>query len=323
MKYRTIPGTDLESSVLGMGCWATGKMWWGEDANDADSDATIQAALDAGINFFDTAPLYGYGHADEILTASLGSKRHDVIIATKVGIRFKGTTGHAQSDLSAKHIREDTETSLKRLKLDTIPLMQIHWPCELGTPLEESVEALLSLQQEGKIRHIGVCNYNADALADMAQKGSISTLQTPLSMVRSKYSKELKQLCVHGPGGGKSPIGVIAYEPLCRGLLTGKYRSLTTFPDEDVRAQDDWFKGARFLHILGLIRILDKVGKKVRATPGQLAIAWSMRQPGVTTTIVGAKRPEQILENANSVTLLDHPRLWPVLDKIVDDYPPV
>ena len=164
MIYRIFPGTELNVSVVGMGCWAIGGKWWGDDVNDDNSIACVRAAVESGVNFFDTAPLYGHGHADEILVRALGSKRHDVVIATKVGIRFQGTTGHAQSDLSKKHIREDTEVSLKRLKLDSIPLMQIHWPCELGTPLEESMEALLELQMEGKIQHIGVCNYNAEGM---------------------------------------------------------------------------------------------------------------------------------------------------------------
>lgn len=322
MLYRPFPGTELQASVVGMGCWAIGGKWWGDDVNDADSIACVQAALDAGITFFDTAPLYGHGHADRILMEGLGSKRHDVVIATKVGIRFQGTTGHAQSDLSAAHVREDTETSLRRLKLDSIPLLQIHWPCELGTPLDETMEALVALQEEGKVQHIGVCNYNASGLSELLSSGRLDSFQTPLSMVRKRYAQDLKQVCESG-GGTRTPIGVIGYEPLCRGLLTGKYRGLTSFPDGDVRAQDDWFKGTRFLQVMGLLRLLDQIAAKVGTTLSALAIAWSAAQPGVVTSIVGAKRPEQIQENAGASDLLQRKKLMSVLQRIVEDQPPI
>jgi len=305
-----------------MGCWATGGKWWGDDYSDKDSRATIEAAIEAGINFFDTAPLYGYGHADEVLTEALGSRRHDVIIATKVGVRFKGPSGHAQSDLSAAHIRQDTEASLKRLKLDQIPLLQIHWPCELTTPPQETMEALLHLQEEGKIAHIGACNYNADGLTGLLEHGLITTLQTPHSMVRSQYDQNLREICESG-GAQQHPLGVIAYEPLCRGLLTGKYRIHPNFPPDDVRAQDDWFKGDRFSQVMGFLKIMDQVSEKVRVSLPTLAVAWSIRQPGVTTTIVGAKRPEQILETSRAHKLLDCPKLWSVLDRIVKEYPTI
>ena len=123
MKYRLIPNTDLNLSVVGFGCWAAGGKWWGKDIRDEDSKAAISAAVDVGINWFDTAPLYGHGHADKVLVDALGPKRHDLVIATKVGVRWDGKGQHAQSDLSPAHIRTDTESSLKRLKLDSIPLL--------------------------------------------------------------------------------------------------------------------------------------------------------------------------------------------------------
>ena len=322
MIYRIFPGTELNVSVVGMGCWAIGGKWWGDDVNDDNSIACVRAAVESGVNFFDTAPLYGHGHADEILVRALGSKRHDVVIATKVGIRFQGTTGHAQSDLSKKHIREDTEVSLKRLKLDSIPLMQIHWPCELGTPLEESMEALLELQMEGKIQHIGVCNYNAEGMKTLLKCGRVDSLQTPLSMVRKRYGQDLKDVCNSGLDTG-SPIGVIGYEPLCRGLLTGKYTKMPLFPPGDVRAQDDWFKGTRYLQVNELVRLLRQIAGKVRSSPAALAIAWSAAQEGVTTTIVGAKRPEQIRQNAAASMLLEKKKLMKVVEQVVADQPPI
>ena len=322
MKYRVFPGTSLEVSVVGMGCWAIGGKWWGDDVRDSDSIAAVHAALECGVNFFDTAPLYGHGHADEILLQALGSKRHDVVIATKVGVRLQGAGGHAQSDLSATHVREDVEASLRRLELEQIPLLQIHWPCEMDTPPQETMETLLELQHEGKVAHIGACNYNHRGLSELLQHGPLTSLQTPLSMVRSRFEPALQDLC-SGDSPATNPIGVIGYEPLCRGLLTGKYRVMTSFPPGDVRAQDDWFKGARFLRVLGLVRVLDKVAEKVKTSLPTLAVAWSANRPGVTTSIVGAKRAEQIQETADASDLLEHPRLWPVLNRIVDEYPPI
>ena len=322
MIYRTFPGTELNVSVVGMGCWAIGGKWWGDDVTDENSVACVRAAVESGINFFDTAPLYGHGHADDILVKALGSRRHDVVIATKVGIRFQGTTGHAQSDLTSAHIREDTETSLKRLKLDSIPLMQIHWPCELGTPLKETMDALLELKEEGKIQHIGVCNYNAEGMSTILQHGRVDSLQTPLSMVRKRYGQDLKDVCSSGLET-KVPIGVIGYEPLCRGLLTGKYNRMPVFPPGDVRGQDDWFKGSRYLQVTELVRLLRQIARKVRSTPAALAIAWSAAQDGVITSIVGAKNPEQIRQNAAASMLLGKSKLMNVVEQVVSEQPPI
>jgi aryl-alcohol dehydrogenase-like predicted oxidoreductase len=321
MKSRTIPGTELRASIVGMGCWAMGGKYWGTDITDADSEAAVQEALAQGINFFDTAPLYGEGHADEVLTRALGSRRHDVIIATKVGVRPHGSTGHAESDLSPAHIREDTEASLQRLQLDSIPLLQIHWPCQVGTPIEATMEALMALRDEGKVQHIAACNYDADGLLELKRHGPIATLQTPVSMLRSRLDAPLISACEAPDPREGSSTGIIGYEPLCRGLLTGKHRTLKTFSPEDVRAKDDWFKPPRFFQVQELLAMLDQVQAKVNIPLAPLAIAWTARQPGVVTAIAGAKRPAQILENVRAVEVLASPRLGPVLDEIVRRFP--
>src|SRR5258706_15829436 len=151
MRFRPLPGTDLTLSVVGLGCWAIGKKWWGDDVDDDASIAAVKAALDAGINWVDTAPLYGLGHADEVLVRALGPRLSEVVVATKVGVRT-GADGHAHSDLTAQHVRADAEASLVRLGLPRIDLLQIHWPCELGTPPDETMGALADLVKEGKVR---------------------------------------------------------------------------------------------------------------------------------------------------------------------------
>jgi aryl-alcohol dehydrogenase-like predicted oxidoreductase len=313
MQHRTLPGTDLELSAIGFGCWAIGGTWWGDDVLDEDSKASIVEALNLGVNWFDTAPLYGHGHADEILTEALGSKRHDVIIATKVGVRWDGDGSHATSDLSPDYVVEDAEASLKRLKLDSIPLLQVHWPCEKGTPIEATMEALQQLKDQGKVQNVGLCNYNVEGLDTARRFGAVASLQTPYSMVRREFERGLAQCC-------EDQVGVVVYEVLCRGLLTGKFQTEPSFPDSDLRARDDRFKGGRFLRANVLVRRLEKIAGKLRVPTSALAIAWTLKQAAVTSAIVGCKRPEQIRENVRAIELLDHPKLWPLLDQVVAAY---
>ena len=244
MQTRALPGTDLSVSIIGFGGWAMGRTYWGDDVDDADSIAAVRLALDLGVNWFDTAPLYGEGHADEVLARALGNERHrdDIIIATKVGVRIRGQHGHAQCDLSPGHIRADVDASLTRLGVERIDLLQVHWPCELGTPLEESFGALDALRRSGKVRHLGVCNYDAASLARIRDIAPIVSLQTPLSLLRREYEGELAPACA------RLGLGVLAYEPLCRGLLTGKYLRPHSFPASDMRSRDDRFSGSRFAH---------------------------------------------------------------------------
>ncbi len=313
MKYRSVPGTDLELSVVGFGCWATGKTWWGDDVTDDRSIAAIRKALDLGINWFDTAPLYGHGHADKVLVKALGPRLRDVVVATKVGVRWDNEGVHAQSDLSAAHVREDCENSLKRLGVERIDLLQVHWPCERGTPLEETIGALSALQREGKIRHFGLCNYDAEALAAATAMGPVATLQTPYSLLRREYEHGLSQVAT-------GTMGVLAYEPLARGLLSGKFTSIPTFPDSDLRARDDRFKGQRFLRAAAFVQTLQAAAKRVNVPTAALAIGWVCSRPGVTSAIAGAKTPEQVVQNARAAAMVGNDAFWGAIDKIVSQY---
>jgi aryl-alcohol dehydrogenase-like predicted oxidoreductase len=313
MEYRRLPGTELELSTIGFGCWAIGKTWWGDDVRDEDSKAAISEALNLGINWFDTAPLYGYGHADEVLRDALGAKRHEVLIATKVGVRWDGDGKHASSDLTPEYIVEDTEASLKRLEIDSIPLLQVHWPCEKDTPLEASMEALERLKESGKVQHVGLCNYSVEGLTQAAEFGSLASLQTPYSMMRREFERGLMQHC-------EGRMGVLVYEALCRGMLTGKFSREPSFPDSDLRARDDRFKGSRFLRANVLVRRLEKIAQKLKVPTSTLAIAWVLKKEVVTSAIVGCKRPEQVQENVRAMEILDHPKLWPLVDQVVSAY---
>jgi len=315
MKTRRLHGTDLDLSVMGVGCWAMGGLWWGDDVTDENSVATIETALEHGDYWFDTAPLYGHGHADEVLTRGLGAKRHEVTIATKVGIRWDGAGNHARSDLTPAHIRSDVEASLRRLKLDQIPLLQIHWPCELDTDLKASLDELVALQDEGKIRYIGLCNYSEEGMAAAMKHAPVVSLQTPYSMLRREFEHGLKEASSDERGDPR--FSVIAYEALARGLLTGKFTREQRFPKTDLRARDDRFKGMVFLRINVLVRKLERVAQKVGVPTSALALAWVAQRAGVTTVLAGCKRPEQLRENIQLVRILDHPKLWEVVDRVL------
>ncbi len=317
MQKRRLPGTDLELSALGMGCWAIGGLWWGDDVRDDDSRAAIGAALDAGINWFDTAPLYGHGHADKVLMQALGARRHEVVIATKVGVRFGSDGDHAHSDLSAAWIAADIDASLKRLGLETIDLLQVHWPCQAGTPLAETMEALQRAVTAGKVRHVGLCNYNAAGLAEASRHGSVASLQTPYSMLRREFEGEVRGAAQGGAREDGRAIGVLAYEPLCRGLLTGRFRADHRFPDSDQRARDDRFQGRRFMSNLAIASRLKLLARRHDLPASALAIAWVCRQPAITAAIAGAKRPEQVLQNARAAEVLDQDELLARINRLV------
>ncbi len=313
MKFRTLPGTDLQLSAIGLGCWAIGKTWWGDDVDDRKSVRAIHAALDHGINWFDTAPLYGHGHADTILKQALEG-RPEALIATKVGIRWDGEGAHARSDLRPEHVVADCETSLKRLGRTCIPLLQIHWPCELDTPIEATIEALVRLREAGKIRWFGVCNYNATALAHIRKLAppGLACLQTPFSMVRREFNHDLREVVAPAKG---PHLGVLAYETLARGLLTGKYVGPMppTFPTTDLRHRDDRFAQPVWGKIQPLVRALILVGQRLGVPPAALAIAWACRQPGISVAIVGAKREQQVAEHVRALELLQRNRVWQAL----------
>ena len=321
MKYRTLPNSDLQLSALGLGCWTLGGEGWGPDPGDAAADATIAAALELGVNWFDTAPLYADGRADRRLVHALGSRRHDLVLATKVGAR-KLADGHATSDLSPAHLVADTEASLRRLGLDTLPLLQIHWPCEHGTPLAATLDTLASLRAAGKVRHVGLCNYNAAGLdAALAHDIGLVSLQTPYSMVRREFEHGLRDR-VFGTGPEGQPrqrLGVLAYETLCRGLLAGAHtRTPPSFPASDHRARDPRFREPTWTRLHRLTQALVAVAARLDLSPAALAIAWVLRQPGVSVAVVGARSPAQIQGAAQALAVLTQTRVWQALQPHID-----
>ncbi|MBM4342221.1 MAG: aldo/keto reductase [Deltaproteobacteria bacterium] len=320
MTARPLPGTDLALTPVGLGCWALGGLWWGKPVDEATAIDTVCAAIDCGINWVDTAPLYGHGRADELLVRALGRRLRDIVVATKVGVRWDGSGAHARSDLRPAYVVADVEASLRRLNLDRIDLLQVHWPCESGTPIADTVAALVQMQAAGKVRHFGVCNYDAPGLCDVAAAGPVAVLQTPYSLLRREFEGALLASTRALPGRS-DPLGVVVYEPLCRGLLTGKFNATARFGDDDLRARDDRFAGPRFLRALTVTSRLQLVARRLGVPVAALAIAWTARRPGITAAIAGAKSRDQVACNAQAMALCDRDDLpWAEIDRIADSY---
>ncbi len=291
MKYRKLGTTGIEVSVVAMGCWAiTGDFNWGPQ-DEADSIATIHAALDAGINLLDTAESYGNGYSEELLGKALAGRRHEAIIASKVS----GNRHDAQG------LRQACEESLGRLKTDYIDLYQLHWP-NWNVPFAETMGALEQLKQEGKVRAAGVCNFGRRDLTDVLATGKVETNQLCYSLLWRAIEWEIQPLCV------ENEVGILAYSPLLQGLLTGKFATAADVPDE--RARTRHFSGTRpharhgeagheeatFAAIDRIRDISDGLGLPM----AQVALAWLLAQPGVTSVLAGARHPDQIAENVQA-----------------------
>lgn len=292
MEYRKLGNTDLTVSTIGFGGWAMGKLFWGEDVVDEDSVAAVHRALDLGITLFDTAPVYGAGHSEVVLAEALGKHRAEVVVATKCG-RVRAADGKLTNDSRPESLRAECEASLRRLATDYIDLYQVHWPDE-AVAFEDTMAALMQLRQEGKIRHIGVSNFTPEMMDRMRSAGELASLQPPYSLLARGIEEEILPYCrEHG-------LGVLAYSPMRRGLLTGKYQPGATFPLSDTRSQDPMFQGERLERIVAAVEDLRAWAGEFGKTPSQMAIAWVLSQPGLTVALCGAKRPHHIEESAGA-----------------------
>ena len=304
MEKRRLGRSNLEISVLTMGCWQAGKAQW-TGVTDEDSVAALRAAYDSGINFFDTAEAYGKGHSEEIVAQAIGDVRDNVYIATKV----------AAHNLAADRLRSSCESSLKRLGTDHIDLYQLHWPA--GTwgspliPIEESMGEMVKLQEEGKIRAIGVSNFNGDQIEEALQYGRIDSLQPPYSLFWRQYEfNDTFAVCQ------QHEIGVIAYSSLAQGLLTGKFSQDHKPGEDDNRSGNTLFKGQNFAHALSAIEDLKPIAAKYGVSTGQLALQWTVSQPGLTSAIVGARNSEQVQDNAKAGSFTINPDDLAAIDAI-------
>ena len=290
MGARQLGNTDMRITPIGLGTWAMGGgNWvagWGPQ-DDKDSIATIHRAIDLGINWIDTAAVYGIGHAEEVVGRALKGLSERPYVFTKCGRKAEpdGIKGVLRPDF----IRSDVENSLRRLQIDVIDLCQIHWP-QPDSDIELGWRTLLDLQQEGKIRYAGISNFNISQMERLQAIAPISSLQPPYSLIRRGVEEDILDYCQ------ANNIGVIVYAPMASGLLSGTMtrERIQNLPESDWRHRAAEFQEPRLSRNLELVDLLRDIGKRYNATPGEVAIAWTLVHPAVTGAIVGARRPEQL-----------------------------
>lgn len=297
MKTRKLGNTNLEFTTIGFGAWAIGggdwQYSWGAQ-DDKESIASIHKALDIGINWIDTAAVYGLGHSEEIVGKAVKGLSKKPIIATKCSLCW-GTDRKIYNSLKKESIRKEVDASLKRLQLDVIDLYQIHWP-NPEPEIEEGWTTLAELVKEGKVRYIGVSNFSVVQMQKIQPIHPIASLQPPYSMLRRGVEENILEYC------GENNIGVIVYSPMQKGLLTGKITKerIKKFPPDDHRKKDPMFQEPSFSMIQELLKHLQPIAERNHKTLAQLSLAWVLRRSEVTAAIVGTRNPAQIEETAQA-----------------------
>ncbi len=294
MQTRKLGCTDLELTTVGLGTWAIGGPWqfgWGPQDDD-EAIAAILAALEAGINWIDTAPAYGLGHSEELVAQALEEASEKPLIATKCGILWNEKK-EKLTCLKRQSIRDECHASLKRLGVETIDLYQMHWP-DPDEDMEEAWEEMTRLHEEGKARYLGVSNFSVEQIKRAQKIHPVASLQPPYSMLHREVEGELLGYCA------ENDIGVVAYSPMQRGLLTGKFGAerLASLAPDDHRKRHRDFQEPQFSATMELVEGLKKIAERNGRTCAQLAISWVCRRPEVAAAIAGARRPEQIVETA-------------------------
>jgi aryl-alcohol dehydrogenase-like predicted oxidoreductase len=291
MKTKQLGNSDMFITPIGFGAWAIGGVGWEfgwGDQNDHDSIAAIHRALDAGVNWIDTAAVYGLGHSEEIVASALQGVSNRPYVFTKCSMVWNedAQIGHS---LNADSIRRECEASLRRLRLETIDLYQVHWP-DPDDQVEEGWATLAALKKEGKVRYIGVSNFNEAQMKRAQAIAPITSLQPRYSLVHRDVEAEIL------PFAQSENIGVIAYSPMASGLLTGAMtrERIAALPDDDWRKRHPDFSEPQLTRNLRLVSLLRTVGKRRGCTPAEVAIAWVLHNPAVTGAIVGARRPDQV-----------------------------
>lgn len=287
MESASIPGTPLSPSRIALGTWAIGGWMWG-GTDDAQAIATIKSAIDRGITLIDTAPAYGFGHAEELVGQALAESgtRDKVCIATKVGLDWND--GKVFRNASRARIRKEAEDSLRRLRTDVIDIYQVHWP-DPKMPIEETAAGMLDLYRAGKIRAIGVSNFSVAQMQIFRSIAPLRTAQPPYNLFERGAEADILPFSrAHG-------IATLAYGPLCRGLLSGRMARDTRFTGDDIRQHDPKFRAPRFNQYIAAVQQLDQFarenyGKRVI----HLAMRWVLDREGVSFALWGARRPEQL-----------------------------
>lgn len=311
MEKRPLGSSGIQVSVLGIGTWAMSGYVpaWGA-VDDNESVAAIGEALDGGVDLIDTAPIYGDGHSETIVGRAIAGRRDKVVLATKCGLLPTGDDSEPRRCLAKDSILRECDASLRRLQTDVIDVYQCHWP-DPDAPLRETMEAMVSLLQVGKIRAVGLSNFSCEQVAAAKEFGPVHSIQPPFSLLARRAAADLLPYC------REHEMGALAYSPLAMGLLTGKFSANT--PIRGVRAQDPEFCGARYRRNLEFVDRLRPIAARYGRSVGQLALHWVIQQPGITAALFGAKRPSQVVENLGaagwSIDEADLARIDELLDE--------
>jgi aryl-alcohol dehydrogenase-like predicted oxidoreductase len=305
MNTKRLGNSDLLITPVGFGAWAIGgsgwEFAWGSQ-DDSDSVAAIRAALDAGINWIDTAAVYGLGHSEEVIARALDGVRDRPYVFTKCSMIWneRREIGHS---LKAESVRRECEDSLRRLRVETIDLYQVHWP-DPAEDIEEGWATLAALQNAGKVRHIGVSNFDVAQMRRALAVAPITSLQPRYSLLHREVEDEILPFCA------RATIGVIAYSPMASGLLTGAMsrERIVALPADDWRKRHPDFQEPHLSRNLRLVSLLRTIGERHGHTPAEVAVAWVLRNPAVTGAIVGARRPGQVWGVAGAADFRLSPR---------------
>ncbi|TVR71280.1 MAG: aldo/keto reductase [Marinilabiliales bacterium] len=307
MEKRKLGKSGIEVTPIAFGAWAIGGWMWGGAEKNAAVKA-IRKSVDLGITTIDTAPVYGFGLSEEITGEAVKGMRDKVQILTKFGLRWDGTRGKffmATKDNSGNSIDlygysardsviEECENSLRRLGTDYIDLLQIHWP-DPTTPVSETMEALNMLISQGKVRAAGVSNYDVPLMEEAAGVTVIASNQVPYSMLKRDIEKDVVPWCI------SNDVGILAYSPLQRGLLTGKFNPGHKFGEGDARGGLHWFRRENIVRVNEFLDKLRPLAEEKAATLSQLVLRWTIQQPGITCALAGARDPEQVSDNAGTL----------------------
>ena len=291
MQTKQLGHSDLHLTPIGFGAWAIGGSGWAfgwGSQNDHESIEAIHCALDLGINWIDTAAIYGLGHSEEIVAKALQGRSEKPYIFTKCSMVWDGQ-GTISRSLKIDSLRQELEASLRRLNVDAIDLYQIHWP-DPDPDIEEGWAALSKFKDEGKVRHIGVSNFSVTQLERIQAIAPITSLQPPYSLINRTSEAELLPFCQ------ANNLGVIVYSPMQSGLLSGAMTSqrVANLPDDDWRKQSSEFKEPKLSQNLMLVEVLRQIGQPYGRNAGEVAIAWTLENPAVTAAIVGGRNRKQV-----------------------------
>ncbi|MDN5311345.1 MAG: hypothetical protein PWQ68_318 [Thermoanaerobacteraceae bacterium] len=324
MLKRRIGTTELEASVIGYGCWViSGSDFW-TGTGDESSIKAVQTAYDMGINFFDVAPVYGFGHAEELLGKALKGKRGKVIIASKCGLVWDDQK-RITNLLSKRSILKEIDDSLRRLGTDYIDIYQMHWP-DYNTPIEETMDALNQIKKEGKIRYIGASNFPVKLLNEARKYGEIVSHQCLYNMIDRNadfyhniplYYRTEEEII---PDCKENKTAFIPYSPLCQGLLTGTFKPGENFDEKDVRNANPELKGEKLARNLQIVEELKKVAERIGKPLSQIALNWLIKNETVTTIIAGATKTAHIKDNVESAAWELDDETYKEINTILDKY---